>query len=264
MNYIKHLERIHELFYEDERITPYHISLYLALFHQWNAAKFPERLSISRSEVMHAAKHGSVNTYTKCLKELHQFNYLEYLPSNNPFIGSIVNLYRFDNSSDNSCDNSSCLKSDNSSCLKSDNTRDNASEMEVIPYINNININKQYKHIERAKKVLPSKKSSKSLKEKSSERANNHSPKKEKSEYFSRPNLDEVKTYFSEKSASEMEAEKFYNYFESNGWLIGGRTKMKNWQAAARNWMINSKKFNPPSPGQNLSSEQNKSYNIPL
>jgi hypothetical protein len=260
MNYIKHLERIHELFYEDERITPYHISLYLALFHQWNAAKFPERLSISRSEVMHAAKHGSVNTYTKCLKELHQFNYLEYLPSNNPFIGSLVNLYRFDNSSDNS----SCLKSDNSMCLTSDNTRDNASEMEVIPYINNININKQYKHIERAKNVLPSKKSSKNKNEKSLERANNHSPKKDKSGSFSPPKLEEVNNFFIEKKAPEIEAQKFFNHFESNGWLVSGKTPMKNWQAAARNWMINSKKFNPPSPGQILSSEENKSYNIPL
>lgn len=39
------------------------------------------------------------------------------------------------------------------------------------------------------------------------------------------------------------EAQRFFNYFESNGWLVGGRTKMKDWKAAARNWMLNTNKF---------------------
>ena len=30
-----------------------------------------------------------------------------------------------------------------------------------------------------------------------------------------------------------MEADKFYNYFSSNGWLVGGKTPMKDWRAAA-------------------------------
>ena len=50
--------------------------------------------------------------------------------------------------------------------------------------------------------------------------------------------------YFAEKEAPSEEAEKFFNHYESNGWLVGGKSKMKNWQAAARNWLLNSKKFN--------------------
>jgi hypothetical protein len=60
---------------------------------------------------------------------------------------------------------------------------------------------------------------------------------------FSKPTLEETQIYFLEKNFTEIEAQRFFNYFESNGWLVGGRTKMKDWKAAARNWMLNAKKF---------------------
>jgi uncharacterized protein YdaU (DUF1376 family) len=37
----------------------------------------------------------------------------------------------------------------------------------------------------------------------------------------------------------KIEAEKFYNYYESNGWKVG-KNPMKNWKAAANNWITNS------------------------
>ena len=58
------------------------------------------------------------------------------------------------------------------------------------------------------------------------------------------PSLAETQIYFLEKNFAEVEVQRFFNYFESNGWLVGGRTKMKDWKAAARNWMLNTKKFN--------------------
>ncbi len=60
---------------------------------------------------------------------------------------------------------------------------------------------------------------------------------------FLKPTLEETQIYFLEKNFPEIEAQRFFNYFESNGWLVGGRTKMKDWKAAARNWMLNAKKF---------------------
>lgn len=60
---------------------------------------------------------------------------------------------------------------------------------------------------------------------------------------FIKPTLEETQIYFLEKNFPEIEAQRFFNYFESNGWLVGGRTKMKDWKAAARNWMLNAKKF---------------------
>lgn len=81
---------------------------------------------------------------------------------------------------------------------------------------------------------------------------------------FIKPALSEIKMYFEEKDFLPEEAEKFFNHYESNGWLVGGKSKMKNWQAAARNWMINSKKFQNVIAGEakqsHLSATTNKSY----
>jgi hypothetical protein len=38
------------------------------------------------------------------------------------------------------------------------------------------------------------------------------------------------------------EAKAFFNHYESNGWMVG-KNKMKNWEAAIRNWMNNNSKF---------------------
>jgi hypothetical protein len=247
VNYIKHLENIHSTFVEDSRITPFHFSLYMALFHQWNSAMFPEQLSIARSEIMRFSKLGSVNTYTKCLKELHAFGYIEYVPSKNPYVGSSINMYRFDNSSSNSCDTSMCLKTDNS-C-------DNTSETVVRPYINSINNNKQLNIKNDCRVDLQVDQQSKS---------------ENKRIVFIKPSVDEVKIFFKEKSKTNLDAEKFFNHFESNGWLVGGKSKMKNWQAAARNWISRSEEYTKRSlslsngkPG-NLNVNQNKDYSVPL
>jgi 4-alpha-glucanotransferase len=68
--------------------------------------------------------------------------------------------------------------------------------------------------------------------------------------------------YFAEKDAPSEEAEKFFNHYESNGWLVGGKSKMKNWQAAARNWLLNSKKFNVIASEAKQSVIQNSTKNL--
>jgi hypothetical protein len=84
---------------------------------------------------------------------------------------------------------------------------------------------------------------------------------------FTPPNLEIVQEYFKEKKKPDIEAQKFFYHFESNGWKIGGRSPMKNWKAAANNWMLNSDKFNPviqqPKP-DNLHVNTDKDYSIPL
>lgn len=76
----------------------------------------------------------------------------------------------------------------------------------------------------------------------------------------SKPTLEETQIYFLEKSFPEIEAQRFFNYFESNGWLVGGRTKMKDWKAAARNWMLNTKKFGNKTNASNLT--ESKTINL--
>lgn|SRR3990167_842269 len=53
---------------------------------------------------------------------------------------------------------------------------------------------------------------------------------------FAHPLLETVKEYFKEIESNALEAEKFFDYFSSNGWRVG-RNPMKDWQAAARNWV---------------------------
>lgn len=57
-----------------------------------------------------------------------------------------------------------------------------------------------------------------------------------KSRRFKAPTLQECMERFEEAGSSADEGEKFFNFYESKGWMIG-RNKMKDWNAAARNWI---------------------------
>ena len=52
------------------------------------------------------------------------------------------------------------------------------------------------------------------------------------------------------------EAKAFFNHYESNGWMVG-KNKMKNWEAAVRNWMNNNSKFENNKPNQNEREKRN-------
>ena len=63
----------------------------------------------------------------------------------------------------------------------------------------------------------------------------------QKGKGFVKPELFQVQNYFEEVGALP-EAEGFFNYYESNGWKVG-KNPMKDWQAASRNWIKNSKNY---------------------
>ena len=224
-NYILHLTSTMEKFTSDDRLNPSHISMYLALFQYWNLSRFSNPISINREEIMKLSKIGSKSTYHKCIRQLHHWDYLEYLPSHNPFKGSKVIMFKFGTSSEQALVHN---RPKNGQALVSSKT-----------YINN----KQFKHIYKEK------------------------PK----------NLFEVKSFFLEIKSNHFEAQRFFNYYESNGWKIGGKTPMENWEAAARNWILNSKKIKHLSRAEsretssphvqktdNLRTTKNKNYNEPL
>jgi hypothetical protein len=171
---------------------------------------------------MKVSKIGSANTYTRCLKQLDEWGYIQYLPSYNPLKGSLVNLYDFDNSSDKGTDKGS------------DNSSGNSSVIAVRPSINSLNNTNIKTTKQRNRKTA-----------------------------FSPPSIDEVKEFFLEKKSTTDQAEQFHNHFESNGWLVGGKAKMKNWKAAAQNWVKRSKQFSGEKESY-LNVNQDKDYNIPL
>lgn len=57
------------------------------------------------------------------------------------------------------------------------------------------------------------------------------------------PNLETLKIYFESLRANPIEAEKFYSFYESNGWMVG-KNKMKNWKAAVNSWVLNNQSKN--------------------
>ena len=91
----------------------------------------------------------------------------------------------------------------------------------LVPSINNTNINKLSKQFKQ----------------------------KESKKNFTPPTLEEVLNFFKEQKFSTEEAEPFFLYYQANGWLVG-KAKMKDWQAAARNWILRSKKFQAEKNGK--------------
>jgi hypothetical protein len=272
MNYIRHLTAFYEKVAADNRLNPSHISMYLALFQVWNFNRFQNPVSVCREQILLLSRIGSLHTYFKCLYNLHSWGYIEYLPSRNPVKGSLVNLCIFATSSpenDTETEGNLC-KSDISGdallplarCKK-----DISGDAKMHPSINNINIvnNKTYSEEQtqienQILKPMNTKNLNLKLCHTEKTKRKNIAAKKEKAMIL--PSIAEVITFFKSENFPEVEARKFFNHFESNGWKVGGKTPMKNWNAAARNWMLNSSKFaQKPKPSNSNPTNLNKSKN---
>ena len=277
MNYIKHLSGFFDKVANDKTLNPTHVSLYMSLFQFWNCNRFKNPISISRDEVMRISKISSKATYHKCLKNLHSLGYINYEPSYNPFKGSHVYLLNF------SDELKPMLKKDRNSSSKSEpvfslvteqvvnkscTSSETSTEQALVSYINNTNIpnisnNLNVSNLEEQAKNFQN--DDEFLKNETTAKKEKSSAKKEK---VIAPKIEEVKSYFLNQNFPELEANKFFNYFSSIGWLVGGKTPMINWQAAAQNWMLNTIKFKsyekPPDRAKHLNTENDKDYGEPL
>ena len=308
MNYIKHLTGFFEKVAIDKSLNPTHVSLYIALFQFWNCNRFKNPISISRDEVMRISKISSKATYHKCLKNLHSLGYINYEPSYNPFKGSHVYLFNF--SDDLKPIQKSERKPkieplfeqvDEQALNKSCTSDETSTEQALVPsinYINNTNIlnDKNVSNLEKLTKNFEEINNSNlenenSEKEKSSAKKEKEEMQNENSAFANsdenqiknswqkssakkeeklQPSIEEVKTYFQENNFPEQEAQKFFNYFKSVGWLVGGKTPMVDWQAAAQNWILNSINFNhntntnPTNRPKHLNTTTDKDYSEPL
>jgi len=93
MELFEPLAEFYEAIADDGRISATHISLYIALLQQWNLNYCKNPIIIHRESIMKAAKI-SRRTYNRRINELHQYGYIQYVPSSNPFSGSMVYLRR--------------------------------------------------------------------------------------------------------------------------------------------------------------------------
>ena len=65
---------------------------------------------------------------------------------------------------------------------------------------------------------------------------------KPKRKNFVKPTVEEIAAFCKEKKYT-VNAQQFFNFYESNGWKIG-RNAMKSWQAAVQNWNTRDKANN--------------------
>ena len=302
MNYIKHLTGFFDKVTNDKLLNPTHISLYIALFQFWNCNRFKNPISISRDEVMRISKISSKATYHKCLRELHTNGYIKYEPSYNPFKGSHVFLFNFGDSL-KPMTKSEKLAGTNfepvskqvadKSQTGSETGAELVTEQAVVPYINNTNITNNQNNSNSLNLDEPEKKNTDlnfdlnnefNLKEKGSAEkemlstsADSYKNQTEvgKQKVFNSlpqtneliPSVEEILKYFHEQNFPEIEANKFFNYFKSVGWLVGGKTQMVDWQAAARNWMLNAPKFTTnerTDKSKHFDTTSGKNYSEPL
>ena len=277
MNYIKHLTGFFEKVAIDKTLNPTHISLYIALFQFWNCNRFKNPISINRDEVMRISKISSKATYHKCLKNLHSLGYINYEPSYNPFKGSHVILFNFSEDlkplpkSERKPKNEPLNELVSEQALnKSCTSSETGTEQAVVPsinYINNTNIlnDKNVSNLEKHSKNFVE---INNLDLKNDDEEKEKSSAKKEKEEKSQPTIEEVKIYFQENNFPEQEAQKFFNYFKSVGWLVGGKTPMVDWQAAAQNWILNAPKFISNEPQSNrakhLNTGTDKDYSEPL
>lgn len=87
---VKELTSFYKAIKQDNRISPSHIALYMALFECWNQNDFQNPILIKRQQVMEIAKISGLATYHRCIRELHQYRYINYLPSFRSAISSRV------------------------------------------------------------------------------------------------------------------------------------------------------------------------------
>lgn len=75
---------------QDQRLMAVHVSLFTALFIQWQRNEFVSPFPVTRRELMGFSKIASVATYHKCIKQLDVYGYIIYQPSFHPQKGSLV------------------------------------------------------------------------------------------------------------------------------------------------------------------------------
>lgn len=86
------LQQFHNTIVDDPRVGPMHICLYSAILYVANQQGFKSPISIFSKDLMKYSKIAGVATYTRCIKELKELGFIDYIPSYNPLLGSLIFL----------------------------------------------------------------------------------------------------------------------------------------------------------------------------
>ena len=250
MNYIKLLNAAFEKFYFDDRLNPTHISLYMALFQEWNSSRFANEFYVNRRDLMLASKIGSKSTYHRCVTNLDSWGYLSYYPSNNPYKGSKIKMSIIGTSDE------------------PDMGRYSPILEQVAEQYRPIHEPVVYQHHPNNEQALDS-----------------HRPTSGQALVSTINNTKQVNNikqpkgwqavidFFIEKSFNADEGKKFFAHYETRNWQTSDGKAIRDWRAVATNWMDRTELFdeeNKPNIKQasqikdNLRTTKNKDYGQPL
>lgn len=250
MNYIKLLNGAFEKFFFDDRLNPTHISLYMALFQEWNSSRFADEFYVNRRDLMRCAKIGSKSTYHRCVTDLDSWLYLSYFPSNNPYKGSKIKM-------------SIIGTSDEPDMGRYNPTLEQLAE-QYHPIREPIGgqhhpINGQVvdSHRPTTGQALVS---------------NTNNIKQEN--YIKQPKgWQAVINFFVEKGFNADEGKKFFEHYETRNWQTSDGKQIRDWRGLATNWMDRTELFDEENTSNkkevsqkrdNLRTTKNKDYGQPL
>ncbi|CAM4329818.1 hypothetical protein [Gillisia limnaea] len=250
MNYIKLLNAAFEKFFFDDRLNPTHISLYMALFQEWNSSRFADEFYVNRRDLMIASKIGSKSTYHRCVTDLDSWEYLSYFPSNNPYKGSKIKMSIIGTTDESDMGQYNPILEQVAEQYRPRNEPimgqyHPISGQAVDPHrptsgqvlVSTINNTKQVNNIKQPK------------------------------------GWQAVINFFIEKSFDAVEGKKFFEHYETRNWQTSDGNEIRDWRALATNWMDRTELFdeeNKPNKKQasrikdNLRTTKNKDYGQPL
>ena len=250
MNYIKLLNAAFEKFYFDDRLNPTHISLYMALFQEWNSCRFMDEFYVNRRDIMRCAKIGSKSTYHRCIVDLDAWQYLSYYPSNNPYKGSKIKMAIIGTSDEPVVGQYNPILEQLAEqyCPRGvplEGHHHPKNGQEVYPHhptngqalVSNINNIKQENNIKQPK------------------------------------GRQAVILFFEDKGFDADEGKKFYEHYADREWQTGDGEPIRDWRSVAINWMDRTELFeseNKPKKKQpsqikdNLRTTKTKDYGQPL
>ncbi len=250
MNYIKLLNAAFEKFYFDDRLNPTHISLYMALFQEWNSCRFLDEFYVNRRDLMRVAKIGSKSTYHRCIVDLDKWQYLDYYPSNNPYKGSKIKMAIIGTSYEPDMG------------LYNPKLEQLAEHYHpirepVVGHHHPKNGQALYQHRPIDGQAL----------------VYNTNNNKQENNIKQPKGRQACILFFEEKGFNADEAKKFYEYYTDREWKTSDGKPIRDWCSLATNWMDRTELFeeeNKPNKKQasqkldNLRTTKNKDYGQPL
>jgi hypothetical protein len=271
MNYIKLLNAAFEKFLMDDRLHPTHISLYMALFQEWNSSRFANEIYVSRRDLMLVSKIGSKSNYHRCITDLNSWGYLSYFPSNSPYKGSKIIMVVFETYDEGIVDSYSPILEQ---LAEQHHPKNEPVTGRYCPVSEQVE--EHYHPI-----IEPVAGQYRPISEQSAEQYRPNSGLTLGSNINNTKQVNNIKqngwqavvNFFIEKSFNAEEGKKFYEHYQTRNWQTSDGNEIRDWRALALNWMDRTIQFSKENSQNgkevshikdNLRTTKNKNYGQPL